>query len=285
MLPTMNAYLAHSAAALLAGGNDGTMYSILQQVGATASLVASWDLGDAACWDGASQTITDRSGNGNHLFRGATSGAEASDPTVSGSFVAGGKSANEYLSFDGGDFLRLAVANPAGIEQMHKDGAKLCIQLYWRTAGSVGSNLAFCGDWGAVSHGFDWRFQAGATHEFRILASGGVSFTKSPTAGLAVSTNLGQAVSLDENAGAAGGFFWKNGAYDQVSGPADTWDPNYSAPSSSAASSTVELFALGGGTSPITNGARFYAGNIWSTNVSKALLDAIHAQFGPRLSI
>ncbi len=64
--------------------------------------------------DGSGQTAYD-------FYRGATSGSEGSDRTFNGS--AGANSANEYFSFDGGDYLTLVGFNTTFIHSMHKENA------------------------------------------------------------------------------------------------------------------------------------------------------------------
>ena len=64
--------------------------------------------------DGEGQTEYD-------FYRGVDADAESDSPTFNGS--AGANSANEYFSFDGGDYLTLAGLNTAFIHSLHKEDA------------------------------------------------------------------------------------------------------------------------------------------------------------------
>ncbi len=74
----------------------------------TANLQLHLDAGDAASYDGSSQTWEDLTVNGFDFFRGTDGTGEASDPTFNG--VSGDKSSSEYFSFDGGDFFTVTAA-------------------------------------------------------------------------------------------------------------------------------------------------------------------------------
>jgi hypothetical protein len=91
----------------------------LLMLGLAATVVL--DAGDIASYDGTSQTWFDVSGNGNHFYRGATSGSEASDPAFNG--VAGALSAAESFSFDGGDWF-VPTGTPTFDDALHHAGAK-----------------------------------------------------------------------------------------------------------------------------------------------------------------
>jgi hypothetical protein len=98
-----------------------SLWQVIQECGLTSNCKLCLDAGDSSSYDGSSQTWYDLSGNGFDWYCGATSGAEASDPTFNGS--AGGKSPSEYWSFDGGDWFVMAVAEPSWINNLHKDNA------------------------------------------------------------------------------------------------------------------------------------------------------------------
>ena len=91
-----------------AGGSSGVvvsnyLFDIVTDLGLTSGLNFVLDFADPRSYDGSSQSITDATGNGNTFYRGATSSAEASDPTFNGSI--GNPTESTYMSFDGGDFL------------------------------------------------------------------------------------------------------------------------------------------------------------------------------------
>ena len=102
------------------------LYDAIQALGLTTGLAEVWDLSDSGAY-ASGQTITDQSGNGNHVLFGATSGAEASDPTFVG--TAGAKVLATHASVDGGDLFRLSITNPASLDNAHKDNAKFVFLL------------------------------------------------------------------------------------------------------------------------------------------------------------
>lgn len=109
-------------------GGPPTLYKIISELGLEASLVACFDAGDIACYDGSSQTWTDRVG-ANNMYRGTTSGSEASDPAFSG--VAGAATDSEYFSFDGGDLFKETAAHTYA-DNWHKNNAAFTvIALYY----------------------------------------------------------------------------------------------------------------------------------------------------------
>lgn len=111
-----------------AASGPPTLYQILTDLGLTSNLVACLDAGDIACYDGSSQTWTDRVG-GFNMYRGTTSGSEATDPAFSG--VAGAATASEYFSFDGGDLLKETAAHNYA-DSWHKNNAAFTvIALYY----------------------------------------------------------------------------------------------------------------------------------------------------------
>lgn len=97
------------------------LYEILQGLGLTANLKVCIDVADADCYSGSGQNINDLSGTGTHFFRGTTSGSEGSDPTFNGS--AGGNSADEYFSYDGGDQTYCQLSVQSWMSAMHQNNA------------------------------------------------------------------------------------------------------------------------------------------------------------------
>jgi hypothetical protein len=95
-----------------------TILQMLQQLGMTTDLVTCLDIGDGNSFTNG-QTITDVSGNGSHFCRGASTGTEGNDPTPAGS--VDGRSANEYLEYDGGDYCSLTGTN--SFTDFHKNNA------------------------------------------------------------------------------------------------------------------------------------------------------------------
>lgn len=258
------------------GANDQSLLGIITAAGLTSGLQICLDLGDAASYPGSGTTVSDRSGNGNHFSFGAAGAA----PTWSGG-TAGGLSAAEYLSFDGGDVLNIAAgSNPASVETLHKNNAAWAYIAGIRTPGSFPGNDAIFGTGNNVStnnRGITVATGTGAGKMGVQIANGsGGVLSKYPDAALATGTDMIIGTSLNEATGAGGGFHWGNGAYRQVSS-ADTFDSTYSSPSSSAAAYAMQIGAGGNSGTPMSSGFRLYFFALWTgVALSKANMDAIY---------
>lgn len=280
----MNAYLAHAAAAALAGGGGseaGSLKGIIDAAGLSAGLVVCLDAGSALSYPGSGQTWSDLSGSGNDFVLGATSaGSEASDPTFSG--TPGGLSSSEYFPLDGGDWATLAAgANPAAIEAIHKDGALWAYLALIYGPSSWGANDAIIGTGGDLAAGNGVGFAAlGGTGAgkigLRVANGSGQVIGAYPDVALGTSQWLIVGGGIDEATGAAGGFFYLNGAYRQVSST-DTFNATYSSPSAGSAAQKLQFGAAGNGALPMASGSRLAALAIWSGVArTKAHLDAVY---------
>lgn len=132
------------------GGGSGipsTLYQILTDLSLTANLVVCLDAGDGACYDGSSQTWTDRVG-GNNYFLGTTSGSDATDPTFNGS--AGSASSGEYFSFDGGDFFKYTAAHTFA-DTWHRNNGAFSILAVVYTGSSKAASTRIFDTMGALS--------------------------------------------------------------------------------------------------------------------------------------
>lgn len=117
------------------------LIDIITELGLTSGLNFVLDFADSRSYDGSSQSITDATGNGNTFFRGATSGAEASDPTFNGSI--GNPTESTYMSFDGGDFLT-ENGSLTFAENWHKNnGAFTIVTLYYTPAAKASVSALF----------------------------------------------------------------------------------------------------------------------------------------------
>ena len=110
------------------------LITTIRRCGLTTGLKLCLDKGDANSY-ASGQSWLDVSGNGYDFFLGATGGAEASDPTSNG--TAGGRSPEEYWSFDGVQFFRLASANPTWVNNFHKDNAKFTLAVNYVVDGQT----------------------------------------------------------------------------------------------------------------------------------------------------
>lgn len=218
---------------------------LLQRLGLAANLRLLLDAGDGNSYPGSGQNWTDLSGNAYNFLLGATSSAEASDPTFNGAaWHLGG---TEYFSFDGGDYFTLGQANPTWANNLHKNGALYTI-VSWVYFGSLSdSNLIF-GTLGSSGANIGIRYRGTAAGKFNLNpGSSQTQFTST----LAYTAAAWQfvALSINENGGAAGGIFRCNGT-------SETFNPNYSGPSASNANSVAQIAAQGSAMTPIVTGSR-----------------------------
>jgi hypothetical protein len=119
---------------------QSSLLTYIQAKGLTSGLALCVDVGDSASLaSGAAQAVTDLSGAGNHLWRGATSSAEASDPTFSG--VANAKTAAEKLTVNGSQYLTSQATG--ALANAHKDSAKWSVVAVLKAIwdGATGWNL------------------------------------------------------------------------------------------------------------------------------------------------
>ena len=260
---------------------DGTLRSSIQRHGLLTGCRLILDAGDAASYS-SGQSWLDRSGGSYDFFLGTTSGSENSDPTFNG--TAGGKSASEYWSFDGGDNFRYDSTNETWMEDTHKNNAAFSIMVCWMPQLSAG-NQALAGTRGAAGTiGFDYHISSSEKQRIVIEDSGtelDVSTTDSITAASVTITGI----SIDEATGAGGGFFYKNGAFDQVSG-ADTFNCTYASPTGNAAAATMEIAARGGGDNRVVNNTRIYWFAMWGGRVlTKPQMDLIYNDLRSRVGL
>jgi len=209
--------------------------------------------------------------NPEDFSRGANATASTDDPTLNGSAGV----ATTYWSFDGGDFFRYLGANPTWLQNFHKDNAALTIVgiVFNPTGGNAGA-LPICGTTRTTGTGF-FYWGNGGPHQFVAKNGGSDAINKS---GGTISENAWHflAVSLNEATGAGGGFLYKDGAYDQVSG-SDTFTSTYSSPSASSSTDTLEIGSNGNAQFLTVNGGRMQGVMIFDTALSKADLDTLYA--------
>lgn len=255
------------------GGGDQTLLGLITAAGLTTDLFLCLDAGDADCTNGTNQTFSDVSGAGNHFYRGANNTATTDDPTFNG--TAGNITAT--WDFDGGDIMRLvAASNPTAIENLHKNNANFTI-LCGMKLGATTTQAVMGTRGGGFVPGFELRIgDSGATMRLGIDTGAGsfnaLDKTGGSTFGTAAFTIWG--VSINEAAGAGGGFLYKDGNYNQVSA-ANTFDATYASPSSSAAGYKMEIGAAGNGAQKVPNGTRIGFVAMWSRALSKANLDTL----------
>lgn len=228
----------------------------IRRCGLTSGLQLCLDAGDAASYS-SGQSWLDTSGNGYDFFRGATSGAEASDPTFNG--TAGRRSSGEYWSFDGGDYFRYDSANETWMNSLHKDNAKFTMMAWMYTGNIAVGSPVMCSAVNTTQVGILWQIGSSERSEFIACTGSGAALANTAPAGLAmpVSDWGCLALSLDEAVGANGGLWFMNGL---ISGFTST----YSSPSASNATNTMELGAKGAGVDPCENTTKLGMFAAWS---------------------
>lgn len=273
---TVNQHTGFGAGA----SGDASLLGIIQSLGLSANLRLSLDAGALATYGGSGQVFADQTSGGYDFNLGATSGSEASDPTFNGS--AGGLSASEYLSFDGGDFLRYGSANAIWMNNLHKNNAQFwCIGAFY--IASLSEQGLFGTGIGGTDVGCGLRLGSTGKPEFYVVKGGGGNALTS-LADTAVNNNAWNIVglSIDET---GNGFHYLNGAYNQVSS-SDTFSAVYSSPSASNATYTLEVGAWGNGSQPLPNNSRlgmFAIGE--GGTLSKANFDALWGEIRGRYSL
>lgn len=228
------------AGSALATKTEKHLLGIITQANLLTGLKLALDAGDANSYSGSGQDWFDRSGLGNHFFRGATSGAEASDPTFNGS--AGGLADTVYWSFDSGDFFTEANAS-MDLGDARADGARYTIMIVFY--GKLNdANRGWFDDGDTVTVSCD------ANEKMRIAADE-VFTTKTTTASYVTDDWNLYIASVDENGGAAGSFQYLNGAVDStfngtITGGPGAWTPGpYLIGDSAALSAQISGTRLG----------------------------------------
>lgn len=261
-----------------------TLYSSILSAGLSANLKLCLDVGDPASYPGSGQPWLDRSGGGYDFNMGATSSAEASDPTFNG--VAGRHADDTYWSFDGGDAFTYDSANETWMNALHQDNAVFTV--FALTYLSAAGTAPLFGDNGGASTttGLYLNYDNASMGIFISKSVAGTpALNKATDAGVTRSVWSAIGLSLNE-AGGNVSFFWKNGAFMTVGG-SNTFDAAYSAPSAGAASNTFQICGYGGGgaSSPVPSGFRIACFALWSGALTKANLDTLFADQRRRVGI
>lgn len=259
-----------------------TLKPTLSCLNLESNLKLSLDVGSGGSYAGG-QSWLDESGNANHFFLGATNSGESTDPTFNG--TAGRASGSEFWSLDGGDYFRFSAANPTWVENIHKDGAKFTYiaVLQFNGVPSAGVSRGVLGTLGNDG--------TKVGHQFQVTDLGAIRFQNwnnstqclsALTADGVVSQSAWHflAVSIDENAGASGGFFYLDGA--QVGA---AFDPSYTTPSAAASAYTMELGGVGNGQRLLTNTDRIAIAAAWegvalNTTQLNQIFQALRGRFG-----
>lgn len=173
-----------------------TFHQLLTDLSLTTNLIVCLDAGDSSCYDGTSQTWTDRVGSFN-MFRGTTSGSEATDPTFNG--VAGAATAAEYFSSDGDDLFKETAAHNYSDNWHKNNGVFSMIALYYIGTKSVVSRVWDNTGAAAGSDGVAWEITSSRKLQLRISKDNvGTIETLTSTAGLSADSWNFAGVSYNE---------------------------------------------------------------------------------------
>jgi hypothetical protein len=241
---------------------------IIVALGLSANLRLCLDAGDADSYT-SGQSWLDRSGNGYDFFRGATNSATTDDPAFNGS--AGGLSASEYFSFDGGDYFRYDTTNETWMQNLHKNNAAWTWCAWVRITNTATVRSFFGSNGGAQTTGTGVHIVANASENLSVRCVNSNSLVLQADSTLAIPTAQWTfaGISFNEAAGAGGSFFYCDGT-------GETFDGTYSSPSSGNASQTFEIGARGNGNGPLASGERMAGFMMWDAALSQANLTAIY---------
>ncbi len=252
-----------------------TLIGFLKGRKLTGNLRLCLDAGDADSYPGTGQKWLDTSGNGHDFFFGNSAAVQGFDPTFNG--VAGGKSASEYMSTDGGDYFQYDSANESWMNNLSLNNAKFSVGLVYYQPAAVTVLGSLFGTGGASSSNAGGELHILSGNRFRWFGrrsntSQSFSFPTTGTFSLSAWHFVG--LTIDEAAGAGGGFFYLDGDYLQV-GSSDTFNAAYSSPSGSG----YRLALMGGpGSTELRSGSRLaMVFCVEGAVLSKADFDNIYA--------
>jgi hypothetical protein len=241
--------------------------------GLTSGLVLCLDAGDENSYDPGVQTAKwlDVSGNGYDFYRGSSVGGDGAEPTFNGS--AGGKSGNEYFSFDGGDYFTYDSANEAWMNSLHSNTAQWSVFFAMRGAFSspFGNNFIF----GTTESGTGCRFTWDDNGALYITVYPGSS---SATLNFSGSTKFGQDYAIGYGVSINSGL-----SQCLINGSTNTQATSLTG-NASAADGTMRLGGLPGPAQLAGNGARMYYLAVWNgvvltTTQLKAIWEGVRGRF------
>lgn len=235
--------LSHASKSFLFGPS---LLTVLTDLSLLTNLKVLLDVGDAASFT-SGQSWLDRSGAGIDFFRGPDASPSSEDPGFVG--IVGGLSESEFWSFNNIRFFRYDTTNETWMNNLHKNNAKFTlICMHWRPGGSNTQGIAGTHDAIETDVGFGWDISGTSGFQRVTINKGETGAALSQITSVTSFTGNRwdmAALVIDEAAGAGGSFFYRNGDFDQVSGPSDTFDGTYTSPSDGSATHTMEIMAMG----------------------------------------
>lgn len=262
-----------------------SLYDIIRANGLTSNLKTALDIGDIQSYK-SGQNIFDRSVLHYKYLRGADNTATTDDPTFNGTL--GLQSANEYLSFDGGDYISYDATGAPWIEQwmldLAKTGSLSCFGICYlnntvsptylfSTRGSLNSDygvsIGAVSSFGLMKLNISWTMTSGGPAG---LGSAGPTISST---GLYV---FGASSTVD-GAGNHSYVIHVNGTNYTASGNLG------STLASNDAVNAPKIFARGDAGAKAPSGSRLYALAVWqgrmlSTTDFTNLWNGMHTRFG-----
>ena len=224
----------------------------------TTNLQLCLDAGDGDSYTSGNKWL-DVSGNGHDFFLGSDGATASEKPTFNG--TVNGVSANEYWSFDGGDFFRLENANPAWVDNLHQDTAVLSVLAI--IGNSIhGGGGAICGTSGFsnANNGMIFLKSGSGTTIFQNTVGGLGGTVQSQNAiGKMTDDDVLNSIAfaLDDDAGGTASRFVFNGVEDS------TFDGSFGTPNAGAATYKMEIAAGGNAQKILESTDKLAALAIW----------------------
>lgn len=216
------------------------------------------------------------------FFLGSTSGAASDDPA----FTSAGSAS--YFSFDGGDFLTLAAGatSTTFLKGLHKTGATFSIEVwfYYPGSGAAGSSFFDSGtsDQGGsdTSRGIIYTCTDPAGQQLRVKQDSSGVNALTQTASASFSTGIHMAgISYAANGTS---FFYRDGAYDQVSG-SNTFTATLTSAGTSNPVNPPRIGTRGDGiVAFVPNGTRLYRLALYNTALAKSEFDLLWSTHSSR---
>jgi hypothetical protein len=169
------------------------------------------------------------------------------------------------------------------MEALHKNGASFTALFATRLPS--GSEDALFGDIsGAALTGIRLIYLfTDRKPVFEVYNAGATALSKSGDTAPPVDQWFFEAISIDENGGNVS-FFWRDGAYNQVSG-SNTFDAAYTSPAAGNAGVAFEIGAEGNAVDELNCGSRLGLAAFWSSALTKTQLDNIFNKVRGRFNV
>src|SRR3990167_6066128 len=231
---------------------------IIARLGLGTGLQVCLDAGDATSAPSSATSWVDISGNGYDFFLGTTSGADATDPTQTG--TVGALTSGEYFSSDGGDLFTYDTTNETWMQNLHKDNAAFTFVVLKYLA--IGADSGIFGT---------------ALNATEIGTS--VFFDSNPRIVLQIRNATGggtNALQIFSSVVATAKWHFLAGALDEandvtsfVTNATNTLTTAaYTSPSASNATRTMQIGAIGGSSVPMASSNRMAIFLVWSRVLS-----------------